>query len=180
VECTANAQCTPGSGSANSDANVNTAKCNVGITTNFPQNTCIDSVPPTVTINESFATPAPASANSKLWFKGGSYTIPVSINDGAGGAGIDLNSCWYRIIDSVAGRDTQTVFRTSCASEIPLKIGQASDPANNCVTQNDQNGGNPPCRIITSATDKAGNVILNEFNKNDKFLHIDHTSPTAQ
>ncbi len=184
VECTADSQCTPGSGTANSDANSNTSKCNLGVTSNFPQNACIDSVPPNVSINESLANPAPASAAGKYWFKGGSYTIPVNVDDGAAptASGIDLNSCWYRIIDSVAGRDTHTVFRTNCTSPIPLKVGPASDPTNNCVTQDDQNTSINPssCEVISGATDKAGNIYFYDHTKNDKYLHIDYTPPTAQ
>ncbi|MBI2642249.1 MAG: hypothetical protein HYW97_00145 [Candidatus Wildermuthbacteria bacterium] len=153
--------------------------CNVsGGTRNvsaFPQNTCIDSVPPTATINE--ASVASGFKGSTPWFKGGAHNIPITETDAD--SGIDTtstNKCWYEIIDTVAGRDTGVIYRTcSSSTSIPLKIGPSSDSTNNCVTQNDSNGGNPACRVRIRSVDKAGNNF--EF---AKLFNIDYTPPTAQ
>ncbi|GEM_PF-5572503 len=187
VECTANAQCTPGSSSANSDANANKQICNIGITNNFPQNTCVDSVRPSSTINEKSAAsgfqPGPdgikGTADDIPWFKAGTYFIPVTDTDS--GSGIDPNSCWYSLRDFPTGRLKDTTFRTygTCGttdSTIVVKVGPEIDPVTHAVTDNNcVSQGLERCEITVFASDKAGNTIFRT-----QTLNIDYTPPTAR
>lgn len=159
VECTTNAHCTPGSGSANSDANASKAYCNGGATrttSNFPLNTCIDSVAPTSKITNISSTPGfaigvPVGAVSAFLKADNNGDTPkvynIVVEDVDTGSGLD--KCLYSI--NGGATKERTCGGLSLKVGKPGAVGNLDEPK--CTTE-----GRNQCKIKVWATDKAGNT----------------------
>lgn len=181
VECITDNHCT-----TNSDANASKAYCNGGATrttANFPLNTCIDSVAPTISVTNIKRT-SPADQiqdlgipSSSKWLKAGIYEISISV-DSLGGSAIDAT---YRpvIIRSKGPDDAwdtadDRVYSTTrtTANKFNVWVGPASSSLNDCVDEKADR-----CRVEVLARDLAGNErLLLPY----PTLNIDYTPPTAQ
>lgn len=192
-ECTQDSHCS---------ADPNKTYCNGGVTrttSNFPLNTCIDSVPPTITIGEIkrthsgllgsktlLATPETPGTDSvgRQWLRDGKYEISINVQNNVGGSGVDTS---YRPVmirsigaDDVFGPnpitgiddDKKYSLTRSAEDKFSVWVGSSDSLANDCVKQGDLK-----CRIEVYARDLAGNETL-LFPR--PTLNIDYTPPSAQ
>ena len=168
VECITDAHCTPGSGSANTDAVSTTQTCNLGQTANFPLNTCIDSVAPSEAKIMSISSPDSGQA---IGYRDGSiaplgsctagqicafirakddgtnriYSVSVKYKDAGG-----LSLCRLRITDQIFGTQEQEV---ACSGTITTKIFTFTvGPTGDCRTEENNN-----CTLEAYAVDAAAN-----------------------
>lgn len=179
AECTQNSHCTDST----------KAYCNGGATrttSNFPLNTCLDSVAPTITVGAIKRTSPDTLSLGTLgiqWLKAGIYEISVTPQDNANGSGIDTS--YLPVVIRSKGADDlfntadDKVYSTTRTSDnkFNVRVGPNNDPShpnnstlNNCVDQRDQR-----CMVEVYARDLAGNIL-----RRDIFLNIDFTPPTAQ
>lgn len=192
VECTTDNHC-----ATNSDANSNKAYCNGGATrttANFPLNTCVDSVAPTITIgaikrtHSETRTLLPVSeslgtAGSGKWLKAGIYEISVTANSTGGS---DIDTAYGPVL--IRSRGDDDIFDTPDDkkystdwigdNKFSVWVGPDDDPShpsnsplNDCVDEEPNR-----CRIEIYAKDLAGNPTP----RFDVLLNIDYTAPTAQ
>jgi len=158
VECTTKAHCT-----TNSDAVPEKAICNLGLTTDFLQNTCISSVPPTSKIigmtatsgeigyrPEGLAKHAGLRADNDGWSLT-AYTFWVSDDDNDGNAlTSNLSKCFVDINGSRRDR--------TCNAEFTVTVGRAYAGATCTVPGLDK------CTIRVGGISTAGVETTNVIN----------------
>jgi hypothetical protein len=168
VECLNNTHCATQSG-----ADPSKAICNLGITANFPQNTCIDSVKPTSSItNVRRTNPDPKDLGvpgPNQWLKAGTYEVSVSDQD-SGIFASNLQSCDYFVNDIGPTRPgIEKSGPRTCSSTFSFTVGIPGSGAN-CETQE-----RSFCQIQTGSVDRAGNIGIFDIP-----LNIDTTAPSAK
>lgn len=173
VECTQNSQCTI----------AGKTTCNLGQTTNFPQNTCIDSVAPSITIGEIKRTSPDIKVITNNWLKAGIYEISISVTDNVGGSGVD--TAYRPVVIRSKGPDNawetadDRIYSTTRAADnkFSVWVGPGSSLSNDCIDEG-LHGGQGRCRVEVLARDLAGNYL--NFEDGRIPLKIDYTPPTAQ
>ena len=148
------------------------------ITSNFSPNTCIDSVPPTITaglIKRTSDGTLLGTTGAGQWLRAAEYEIAVAVED-PGGSGVDTG---YRpVVIRSAGLDKEfgtgddrvtSLVRTS-TNTFTFLVGSSPNALNNCIDQTAEQ-----CRVEIHAKDLAGNIKTMQ-----KYLNIDFTPPTAQ
>jgi len=181
-ECVSSDQCNPSSLNPNSDANSSKAYCNVDadnngigdITSNFSPNTCIDSVPPTSSIQSeanfiiagSTRKLTPRSQDGTYWLKNDTYTIPVTDTDGNDSTRSGLWNCDY-FIDDLGRPGVERSGSRVCGESLTVTVG----PTGDCRTEKLGN-----CSIQIGSRDRANNLSQRIY----KFFNVDYTAPSAE